>query len=150
MYKPLDLLADYAAAPSDTTAPVILAGNTEQKKQFLGPLTEAPLMADANNAYIEVNAGAGGTESQDWAEMLFRMYARWAERKGYKVETVEYQAGEQAVAEARDGIAEHDTLEHQFVEGRCYLSCDVAAAHLIPEPYGAHGGRAAAGEPGRS
>ncbi|MEO6153809.1 MAG: peptide chain release factor 2 [Croceibacterium sp.] len=51
---------------------------------------------DANDTYLEVHAGAGGTESQDWAEMLFRMYARWAERKGYKVETVEYQAGEQA------------------------------------------------------
>ncbi|MGZ3174057.1 MAG: peptide chain release factor 2, partial [Croceibacterium sp.] len=42
------------------------------------------------------HAGAGGTESQDWAEMLLRMYSRWAERKGYKVEVVEYQAGEQA------------------------------------------------------
>jgi peptide chain release factor 2 len=52
--------------------------------------------ADGNDTYLEIHAGAGGTESQDWAEMLFRMYARWAERKGYKVETVEYQAGEQA------------------------------------------------------
>ena len=52
--------------------------------------------ADANDTYLEIHAGAGGTESQDWAEMLFRMYARWAERKGFKVETVEYQAGEQA------------------------------------------------------
>jgi len=52
--------------------------------------------ADANDAYLEVHAGAGGTESQDWAEMLLRMYARWAERRGFKVETVEYQAGDQA------------------------------------------------------
>ena len=52
--------------------------------------------ADANDTYLEIHAGAGGTESQDWAEMLFRMYARWAERRGFKVETVEYQAGEQA------------------------------------------------------
>ncbi|WP_380873422.1 peptide chain release factor 2 [Sphingomonas sp. DBB INV C78] len=52
--------------------------------------------ADANNAYIEVNAGAGGTESQDWAGMLQRMYARWAERHGMKVELVDYHAGEQA------------------------------------------------------
>ena len=52
--------------------------------------------ADANDTFLEIHAGAGGTESQDWAEMLFRMYARWAERKGFKVETVEYQAGEQA------------------------------------------------------
>jgi peptide chain release factor 2 len=52
--------------------------------------------ADGNDTYIEIHAGAGGTESQDWAEMLMRMYARWAEKRGYKVETVEYQAGEQA------------------------------------------------------
>ncbi len=52
--------------------------------------------ADANDAYLEVHAGAGGTESQDWAEMLQRMYARWGERHGYKVDLVEYHAGEQA------------------------------------------------------
>ena len=52
--------------------------------------------ADANDTYIEINAGAGGTESQDWAEMLQRMYTRWAERRGMKVELVDYHAGEQA------------------------------------------------------
>jgi len=52
--------------------------------------------ADANDSYVEVNAGAGGTESQDWAEMLQRMYSRWAERHGMKVELVDYHAGEQA------------------------------------------------------
>ncbi len=52
--------------------------------------------ADGNDAYLEVHAGAGGTESQDWAEMLQRMYQRWAEKRGFKVELVEYQAGEQA------------------------------------------------------
>ena len=52
--------------------------------------------ADANDTYVEVNAGAGGTESQDWAEMLQRMYSRWGERHGMKVELVDYHAGEQA------------------------------------------------------
>ncbi|MEQ9663294.1 MAG: peptide chain release factor 2 [Parasphingopyxis sp.] len=52
--------------------------------------------ADGNDTYLEIHAGAGGTESQDWAEMLQRMYQRWAERRGYKVEIVDYQAGEQA------------------------------------------------------
>ncbi|HEX8466203.1 MAG TPA: peptide chain release factor 2 [Allosphingosinicella sp.] len=52
--------------------------------------------ADSNDTYIEVNAGAGGTESQDWAEMLQRMYSRWAERRGYKVELVDHHSGEQA------------------------------------------------------
>ncbi|XUU60086.1 peptide chain release factor 2 [Erythrobacter sp. HA6-11] len=52
--------------------------------------------ADSNDTYLEIHAGAGGTESQDWAEMLFRMYSRWGERRGFKVETVEHQAGDQA------------------------------------------------------
>ena len=52
--------------------------------------------ADGNDTYLEIHAGAGGTESQDWAEMLLRMYQRWAEKRGYKVEMIEYQAGEQA------------------------------------------------------
>jgi peptide chain release factor 2 len=52
--------------------------------------------ADGNDTYIEVNAGAGGTESNDWAEMLGRMYMRWAERHKMKVETIDYHAGEQA------------------------------------------------------
>ncbi len=52
--------------------------------------------ADGNDTYLEIHAGAGGTESQDWAEILLRMYSRWAERRGFKVEVVEYGAGEQA------------------------------------------------------
>ena len=52
--------------------------------------------ADGNDAYIEVHSGAGGTESQDWARMLFRMYTRWAERRKFKVELIEESAGEEA------------------------------------------------------
>jgi peptide chain release factor 2 len=52
--------------------------------------------ADGNDAYIEINAGAGGTEAQDWAEMLMRMYTRWAEQHGYKVQLIEQSEGEQA------------------------------------------------------
>ena len=52
--------------------------------------------ADGNDTYVEVHAGAGGTESQDWAEMLLRMYTRWAERNGYKTELLEVHAGEEA------------------------------------------------------
>ena len=52
--------------------------------------------ADANDCYLEVNAGAGGTEAQDWAEMLARMYVRWADAHGYKVEWLEESAGEEA------------------------------------------------------
>jgi len=52
--------------------------------------------ADANDCYLEIHAGAGGTEAQDWAEMLLRMYVRWAEARGYKVEWLEESAGEGA------------------------------------------------------
>jgi peptide chain release factor 2 len=52
--------------------------------------------ADANDCYLEVHAGAGGTESQDWASMLMRMYVRWAEQHGYKVDWIEESEGEGA------------------------------------------------------
>jgi peptide chain release factor 2 len=52
--------------------------------------------ADTNDAYVEVNAGTGGTEAQDWAEMLMRMYIRWAEQHNYKVQLLEQSEGEQA------------------------------------------------------
>ncbi|MEO5493411.1 MAG: peptide chain release factor 2 [Sphingomonas sp.] len=52
--------------------------------------------ADANDTYVEINAGAGGTESQDWAGMLSRMYQRWGERHGLKVELIDQHSGEQA------------------------------------------------------
>ena len=75
----LDTLARLAARAEADKIQALLAGE-----------------ADAKDAYLEINAGAGGTESQDWAEMLQRMYVRWAERHGYKVEIVDYHAGEQA------------------------------------------------------
>ena len=52
--------------------------------------------ADSNDTYVEVHAGAGGTESQDWAQMLMRMYLRWAEQSGYKTEILEVHDGEEA------------------------------------------------------
>ena len=52
--------------------------------------------ADENDAFLEVNAGAGGTEAQDWAQMLLRMYIRWAERRGFKTAVLETSSGEEA------------------------------------------------------
>ncbi len=51
---------------------------------------------DARDALVSINAGAGGTDSQDWAEMLFRMYTRWIDKKGYKLQIIDYQPGDEA------------------------------------------------------
>lgn len=79
---------------------------------------------DGNNAYLEVHAGAGGTESADWAGMLLRMYSRWAERQGFKVSSVEETAGEQAGVKSATimiegtfayGLAKTETGVHRLV-----------------------------------
>ncbi len=64
------------------------------EKQRLGSMLSGE--ADGNDAYVEIHAGAGGTESQDWASMLFRMYMRWAESHGYKLQLIEESEGEGA------------------------------------------------------
>jgi len=84
--------ADEAMANDAVATLAALAERTEKDKVAALLAGEA----DANDTYVEVNAGAGGTESQDWAEMLQRMYTRWAERHGMKVELVDHHAGEQA------------------------------------------------------
>mgnify|MGYP001221045104 CR=1 FL=1 len=66
---------------------------TAAKKQLESLLSGE---ADANNCYLEIHPGAGGTEAQDWAAMLLRMYARWAEAHGFKTETIEESSGEEA------------------------------------------------------
>src|SRR5204863_153118 len=68
------------------------------KKEVAGRELEALLSGEADrfDSYLEVHAGAGGTESQDWAEMLLRMYTRWAEKHGFKIEYLEETQGEEA------------------------------------------------------
>jgi peptide chain release factor 2 len=72
----------------------LLALKARAEKRALEALLSGE--ADANDTYLEVHAGAGGTESQDWALMLARMYMRWGERRGFKVEWIEESAGEEA------------------------------------------------------
>jgi peptide chain release factor 2 len=92
-------LAEMAEAEGDTSLvdEAARALGDAQKRAAKAEL-EALLSgeADGNDCYIEINSGAGGTESQDWASMLLRMYARWANAHGYKVEELEYQAGDTA------------------------------------------------------
>jgi peptide chain release factor 2 len=83
---------DEAMAVEGTAALKLLAEKAERDK--VAALLSGE--ADENDTYIEINSGAGGTESQDWAQMLQRMYQRWAEARGYKVELIDYNSGEQA------------------------------------------------------
>ncbi len=96
-----DTLELLAMAEADGDAAMIEEGTTalralaeEAKRREIESLLAGE--ADANDAYIEINAGTGGTEAQDWAEMLMRMYMRWAEQHGYKVQLLEQSEGEQA------------------------------------------------------
>src|SRR6188472_4413914 len=74
--------------------------------------------ADSNDSYLEVHAGAGGTESQDWANMLLRMYTRWAEQHGFKVEWLEETAGEEAgIKSATVQIKGHNAFGWLKTEG---------------------------------
>ena len=72
---------------------------------------------DRHNAVLELHSGAGGTESQDWASMLLRMYTRWAEAQGFKVETLDYQAGDEAgVKSVTLGIKGHNAYGYLKAE----------------------------------
>ncbi|WP_163311763.1 PCRF domain-containing protein, partial [Enterobacter cloacae] len=78
---------------SEGTASLAALAERAEKDKVMALLSGE---ADGNDTYIEINSGAGGTESNDWAGMLQRMYTRWAERHGLKVELIDYHAGEQA------------------------------------------------------
>lgn len=79
---------------------------------------------DANNAIVRIQSGAGGTDAQDWAEMLLRMYVRWCERRGFKVEVVDLQPGKEA------GLTSATfTVEGEYAYG--LLSCESGVHRLV-------------------
>ncbi len=90
---------------------------------------------DRNDSIVTIHPGAGGTESQDWAEMLLRMYLRWAEKRGYRTEVTDYQVGEEA------GIKSVTFLvEGEFAYG--YLCSEIGVHRLVRiSPYDAAGRR---------
>jgi peptide chain release factor 2 len=93
------ILLDLASEESDKEALAEVSRHVADLDQRIDGIS-LELMLDGEdddkNAIVSINAGAGGTEAQDWAEMLFRMYTRWAERRGYKVELIDFQPGEEA------------------------------------------------------
>jgi peptide chain release factor 2 len=82
-----------AAMVADAEASVVTLQKRAEQLRLQSMLSGE---ADGNDTYLEIHAGAGGTESQDWASMLFRMYTRWAERHGYKLQLIEESEGEGA------------------------------------------------------
>lgn len=84
---------DDADIVSEAEAALMRMGEGAQKAELQTLLSGE---ADGNDCFLEVHAGAGGTEAQDWAEMLVRMYSRWGESHGYKIEWIEESAGEEA------------------------------------------------------
>jgi len=78
----------------DEAAQALIRLQSKAKRAGIAALLSGE--ADRNDCFIEIHPGAGGTEAQDWAEMLYRMYARWAGSRGYKVEVLEEQSGDEA------------------------------------------------------
>ena len=92
-------LMDLAEAEGDTETALEAEKGLTAARDLAAKMELESLLsgeADGNDCYLEVNSGAGGTEAQDWAEILTRMYTRWAERKGYKLNLVEETRGEEA------------------------------------------------------
>jgi peptide chain release factor 2 len=94
-----EVLLEMALEEGDAGVLQEIAGNLERIAQNIESFSLSLMLDgenDANNAIVSINAGAGGTEAQDWAEMLFRMYARWVERQNYKSEIIDFQPGDEA------------------------------------------------------
>jgi peptide chain release factor 2 len=90
---------ELAKSEDDTDTLELLFEESDRLSANINQLEVAMMLSkenDGNNAIISIHPGAGGTESQDWANMLYRMYLRWAERRGFKVEVLDYQVGEEA------------------------------------------------------
>jgi peptide chain release factor 2 len=93
------VLFEFAEAGEDEASVKELRALLERLGREIGEAETEMLLAgkhDALNAICTIHPGAGGTESQDWAEMLLRMYLKWAERRGFKTEVIDYQPGEEA------------------------------------------------------
>jgi peptide chain release factor 2 len=95
----VSLLKNLAEEEKDEEAEAEVNANLKELKTQLDEFEFQSVLAgedDAKNAILSIHSGAGGTESQDWAQMLLRMYNRWVERKGFKCEIIDFLAGEEA------------------------------------------------------
>jgi peptide chain release factor 2 len=131
-------LYDMAVEEADEDTLKDLAGQAAELQQRVDRYA-LELMLDGEdddkNAIVSINAGAGGTEAQDWADMLFRMYSRWVERKGYKLELIDYQPGEEAGIKSATFTASGENAYG-------YLKSEVGVHRLVRiSPFNASGKR---------
>ncbi len=121
------VLAEFAEEAGDVASAEEITGNLAEMRGLLDRLQTEALFADpydAGNAILEINAGAGGTEACDWAEMLGRMYLRWCERRGFQAEIIDSLPGEQAGMKSM-------TLEIQGTNAYGYLKSERGPHRLI-------------------
>jgi len=118
---------ELAVEEDDTSAIEEVSRIVEAGESAINQMTLAQMLDgrdDDKNAIVSINAGAGGTEAQDWAEMLFRMYVRWAERNTYKATIVDFQPGEEAGIKSVTFIA-----AGPYAYG--YLKCEIGIHRLV-------------------
>ena len=133
-----EVLLDLAEEESDTDTLDEVAGQLQILDRKISKLS-LDLMLDGendkNNAIVSINAGAGGTEAQDWAEMLFRMYGRWVERRGFKTKLIDLQPGDEAGIKGATFTASGD-----YAYG--YLKAETGVHRLVRiSPFNASGKR---------
>ncbi|MCX5749303.1 MAG: peptide chain release factor 2 [Candidatus Saganbacteria bacterium] len=95
----IETLTDIAAKENDLSVEPEIKKDLEELKKKMGEMEISALLGgehDPSNAILAINAGAGGTDAQDWAQILLRMYSRWAQSKGYEIEIADISYGEQA------------------------------------------------------
>ncbi|WDT76534.1 MAG: peptide chain release factor 2 [Candidatus Manganitrophus sp.] len=98
-FEETSVMLQLSEEEADASLEKEIEANLQRLKSEIDQFTIETLLSgekDFNNAIVTLHPGAGGTESQDWAQMLMRMYVRWAERKGYRIETLDLQPGEEA------------------------------------------------------
>jgi peptide chain release factor 2 len=105
------VLLDLAEEAADEASAKEAEGMVGGVESAVGQMKFARMLSGENdraNALVSINAGAGGVDAQDWAEMLLRMYTRWCERKGYKLEMLDHQPGEEAGIKSTSFTVEGD------------------------------------------
>ena len=132
------ILLELALEESDTEALGEVSRQTDSLEKLIDQLSLDLMLAgedDSKNAIVSINAGAGGTEAQDWAEMLFRMYSRWIERRGFEFEMIDFQPGDEAGIKSVTFTASGDNAFG-------YLKSEIGVHRLVRiSPFNASGKR---------